>query len=64
MINYTPFFNTLEKMKITQYQLKYKFFIPSSVISRMKKNKSITLNTIENICKILKCNIDDIVTFT
>lgn len=64
MINYKPFFKTLEKMKISQYQLKYKFYIPSSVISRMKKNQSITLNTIEDICKILKCNINDIVTFT
>lgn len=64
MINYSPFFETLEKEHITQYQLMKDYFIPSSTINRIKKNKSITLKSIETLCDVLGCKINDIVTFT
>ena len=64
MISYEPFFKTLEKKKITQYQLINNHLIPSSTLSRIRQNKSITLKSIENICKALKCNVNDVVSFT
>lgn len=63
MISYEPFYKTLSKKRITQYQLVNKYLIPSSTITRIRNNKSITLKSIENICKILHCNVNDIVDF-
>lgn len=64
MISYKPFFETLSKKKITQYQLVNDYFVPSATISRIRQNKSVTLKTIESLCNILKCKINDIVVFT
>ena len=63
MISYEPFYKTLNKKRITQYQLVNKYLIPSSTITRIRNNKSITLKSIESICKILRCNVNDIVAF-
>ena len=63
MISYEPFYKTLNKKRITQYQLVNKYLIPSSIITRIRNNKSITLKSIESICKILHCNVNDIVSF-
>lgn len=63
MISYKPFYKTLSKKKITQYQLMKDYFIPAGTIDRIRKNKSITLTSIEFLCKAMKCNIDEIVAF-
>lgn len=64
MISYKPFFETLSKKKITQYQLINDYLIPSGTITRMRQNKSVTLKTIELLCNALKCKINEIVAFT
>ncbi|MBP3200810.1 MAG: helix-turn-helix domain-containing protein [Lachnospiraceae bacterium] len=63
MISYEPFFKTLVKRKISQYQLINDYLIPSGTLSRIRNNKSLTLKSIENICKALNCNISDVVSF-
>ena len=63
MISYEPFFKTLVKRKISQYQLINDYLIPSGTLSRIRNNKSLTLKSIENICKALNCSISDVVSF-
>lgn len=63
MISYEPFFKTLVKRKISQYQLINDYLIPSGTLSRIRNNQSLTLKSIENICKALNCNIGDVVSF-
>lgn len=63
MISYAPFYKTLSKRKITQYQLMTKYLIPSGTIQRIRNNQNVNLTTIENLCKVLNCKITDIVTF-
>ena len=63
MISYSPFHKTLLLKKITKYQLTRHYLIPSGTINRIQNNKSITLKTLEHLCKILNCEIKDIVTF-
>jgi len=63
MISYAPFYKTLSKKKITQYQLVTKYFIPNGTIQRIRNNQNLNLNTIENLCKVLNCKITDIVAF-
>lgn len=63
MISYEPFYKTLQRKRLSQYKLVTNFDIPAGTIQRIRSNKSITLNTIEELCKILKCSVGDIVTF-
>ncbi len=61
MINYSPFYMTLIKKKMSQYKLINKYLISSSTLNRIKKNEPVSLSTIDELCKILKCDIKDIV---
>lgn len=64
MINYRNFYFTIKKKKISQYQLINKYYIPSGTLDRIRNNKSISLSTIESLCKILNCAVEDIVTIS
>ena len=64
MINYNPFFETLKKNNMSQYKLVNTYLISPNILFRMKKNKAISLLTIEIFCKILNCDIEDIVKIT
>ena len=63
MISYNPFYKTIEKRRISQYQLINDYFIPAGTIQRIRNNESITLKSLEQLCSILKCNVNDIVAF-
>ena len=36
----------------------------AKIITRLKRNKYVKLQTIESICKVLNCRVDDILEFT
>lgn len=52
----------MKKKEISQYQL-IKQGIDNKTLDSLKKNKNITLLTLERLCKILKCEPNDIVRF-
>lgn len=62
IIDYTPLWETMRKKNISQYQL-LKSGIDNKTLDSLKKNKNITLLTVEKICKILNCTPNDIVLF-
>lgn len=53
----------MEEKGVTQYQL-LKNGIDNKTLDSLKKNKNITLITLEKLCKILECEPNDIVKFT
>lgn len=61
MISYKPFFETLLKKNITEYALIYKQGISANTIHRMKKGLPITTKTIDVLCFILDCEVQDII---
>lgn len=63
MIDYEPFWRTLEKKKITQYQLIYHWHISSNTLRRMKNSEPINTTTLNQFCLILDCKIQDIIRF-
>ncbi len=63
MISYEPFWETLKKRNITTYALINKYNISSATIDRMKKGNGISTMKINDFCKILDCNVEDIITF-
>lgn len=63
MLSYEPLWETMEKKDVSTYALIYKHDIPSKTIYNLKHNKSITMYTLERLCKILNCTPNDVVKF-
>lgn len=63
MISYKPLWETMQKRHITTYALIYKHNFSPYTITNLKRNKSITMNTLEKLCKILSCTPNDIIEF-
>ena len=55
IIDFSPLWETMEQKGITQYQL-LKSGIDNKTLDSLKKNKNITLNTLEKLSKILECD--------
>lgn len=53
----------MEEKGVTQYQL-LKNGIDNKTLDSLKKNKNITLVTLEKLCRILECEPNDVVKFT
>lgn len=64
MISYEPFYNTLKEKGLSTYKLINQYGISRSLLDRLKHNKPITTVTLNDLCTILKCNVQDILTFT
>lgn len=63
MIVYEPFWKTLEARSISQYELIKKYNFSTGTLDALRKNKSITINTLNDICMMLKCDIVDVISF-
>lgn len=61
MISYAPFWRTLEEKGVTQYQLINQYGVSTGTLDALRKNRSVTLNTIQDLCLILRCPIEKIV---
>lgn len=63
MISYSPFYETLKEKNITTYRLIKDFNISSSLIDRLKHNKPISTVTLNDLCSILDCRVEDIMVY-
>lgn len=61
MIKYDRLWETMKKRKITQYDLYTHYGINRSLLDRFRKNKNVSIATLDKMCDILNCNIEDIV---
>ena len=66
MISYKPLWQTMQKKGATTYTLQYKgdeYNISSSTVRRLKSGESVSTNTLDSLCKILKCDISDVIKY-
>lgn len=63
MIEYSPFWRTLKKSKETTYTLINHHHISSATIDKLHKNKPMNTTTINDLCRILDCNVADILNY-
>ena len=63
MISYSPFWKTLEKSKENWYTLTVKHRISSSTLHRLKNNTDVSTRTLNDLCRILQCRIEDILEY-
>lgn len=64
MISYEPFYRTLKEKNISTYKLITQYKISRSLIDRLKHNKPISTVTLNDLCTILHCRVEDILLFT
>jgi len=62
VIDYGPLWETMKRRQVTQYQLLQKG-IDNKTLDSLKKNKNITVLTLEKLCRIIGCTPNDIITF-
>ena len=63
MISYENLWCVMKKKGITQYALIKQYNISPGQITRLKRNESVSTHTIETFCKILDCNVEDIMKY-
>ena len=63
MIVYTPFWETLKRSGESTYTLIKDYHISSSTIDKLRNNKPLNTTTINDFCRILNCNVSDIMTY-
>ncbi len=63
MISYDRLWQTMKEKGVTQYSLIKKHNISPAQITRLKRNESVSTHTIEMFCKILNCNVEDIMQY-
>ena len=61
MISYQPFYETLWKKNITIYHLIYHEGFSANTFHRMKQGKDISTKTLDALCYILDCDVQDII---
>lgn len=61
---YDRLFHLLIDKRISNAQLKEKAGFSANIITRLKRNEYISMETVERICTVLDCRVDDILEFS
>ncbi len=62
MISYAPLFETMKAREITSYRLEKMGFSRATYYS-IQKGNSVSTNTINQLCRLLKCGVSDIMEY-
>lgn len=63
MISYEKLWETMKKKGVTQYALIKTHGVSPAQITRLKRNESVSTHTIDVFCRILDCNVEDIMQY-
>lgn len=64
MISYEPLWETMRKKSATTYTLRTKGGISGSTLLRLQAGESVSTNTLDALCKLLDCSINEIIEYT
>jgi DNA-binding Xre family transcriptional regulator len=63
MISYKKLWETMKIKGVSQYNLIKDYKVSASLIDKLRKDACITTNSLERLCYILDCKIEDIVEY-
>ena len=63
-VKYDKLFHMLIDKKISNAQLAEKAGVSANIITRLKRDQYVAMESIEKICNALNCGVDDILEFT
>ena len=62
-ICYDRLFHLMIDKKISNAQLKEKAGFSANIITRLKRTEYVSIESIEKICRVMECGVDDILEF-
>lgn len=60
MISYQPLWATMKNRGISQYKLIKDYHFSTGQLDRLRKNDSVSTNTLDMLCSILDCKLEDV----
>ena len=64
MITYEPLYKTMKERSISTYKLINQYGISRSLLDRLKHNKPISTVTLNDLCAILDCKVEEVLLYT
>lgn len=62
-VSYKKLFHMMIEKEMTNAELQQKAGFSANIITRLKRNGYVSLESIENICRVMECGVDDILEF-
>ena len=63
MIVYEKLWKTMEKKGVSQYKLIHQYGFSNGQLDRLRKNENINMFTLDTLCRILDCAVEDIIEY-
>lgn len=63
MIYYDPLWATMKKKNFSTYKLIKEYGFSKGTLDSLKQNRNVSTATLNDICNILSCRIEDVVLF-
>ena len=63
MISYEPLYKTLKEKGVSTYKLINEYGISRSLLDRLRHNRPISTVTLNDLCSILHCKVEDVLVF-
>lgn len=62
-ISYNKLWKRMIDLNLNKTQLKQNARISTNAVAKLGKNEAVSMETLDKICKVLECNIGDIMDF-
>ena len=63
MISYQPQWETMKRKQFTTYKLLRDYNFSRGTLDSLKKGRAITTTTLNDICKILDCRVEEVLVY-
>ena len=63
MISYQPLWATMKNRGISQYKLIKDYHFGTGQLDRLRKNDSVSTNTLDMLCSILDCKLEEVAVY-
>lgn len=63
MISYQPLWETMRRKKVTTYKLIKDYSFSRGTLDSLKHDKNISTATLNDICRILDCKVEEVLVY-
>ena len=63
MIVFDPLWDTMKRKNISQYALIRDHGVSTGTLDALRKKRSVTLHTVNELCRILQCEVADVIRY-